>query len=70
VQKELSEMEQELIDTASLNPLTKQLIANGIIHHKSDAVRASAACCLADLLRLYAPKAPYTASELKVSRAA
>lgn len=31
----------------------------------SRGVKAYAACCLADLLRLYAPDAPYTADELR-----
>ncbi|PWN42791.1 hypothetical protein IE81DRAFT_289632 [Ceraceosorus guamensis] len=65
LQKELSEMEQEQVDLSSLNPLCKQLIANPLVHHKVDAVKGSAACCLADLLRLYAPQAPYTGAELR-----
>lgn len=31
----------------------------------SRGVKAYAACCLADLLRLYAPDAPYTADDLR-----
>lgn len=31
----------------------------------SRGVKAYAACCLADILRLYAPEAPYTADELR-----
>lgn len=34
----------------------------------SRGVKAYAACCLADLLRLYAPDAPYTPDELRASR--
>lgn len=33
----------------------------------SRGVRAFAACCLADVLRIYAPDAPYTQEELRVS---
>ena len=33
----------------------------------SRGVKAYAACCLADLLRIYAPDAPYTETELRVS---
>lgn len=32
---------------------------------RSRGVKAYAACCLAELLRLYAPDAPYTADELR-----
>lgn len=43
----------------------KQLIDRIILHHKDRGVKAYAACCLADLLRLYAPDAPYTGDELR-----
>ena len=33
----------------------------------SRGVKAYAACCLADILRVYAPDAPYTGDELRVS---
>lgn len=36
------------------------------MRHSSQSVRALAACCLADMLRLYAPDAPYDDPELKV----
>ena len=35
--------------------------------HKDKGVKAYTACCIAELLNIYAPDAPYTAGELKVS---
>lgn len=62
---ELSEMDQELVDVASLNVARKELISTSIMLHKDRGVKAYAACCLADILRLYAPDAPYTQNELR-----
>ncbi|KAK1921574.1 armadillo-type protein [Papiliotrema laurentii] len=63
--QKLSVLEQDQTDTKSLAPVTKPLVDNLILHHKDKGIRAFAACCLADLLRLYAPDAPYTAGELR-----
>jgi len=68
VQQELSALEQETVDTNTLNDLCLQLVHPSLTLHKDKSVKASTACCLADTLRLYAPNAPYTADELKVSR--
>ncbi len=62
---ELAEMDQEHVDTHSLSTVRKELIHPTILLHKDKGVKAYAACCLADLLRLYAPDAPYTQSELR-----
>ena len=59
-------MDQETVDTRSLTSVSKDLINTHIYLHRDKGVKAYAACCLADLLRLYAPDAPYTALELKV----
>lgn len=61
----LKELEQDGTDLKSLNAVHKQLIDRIILHHKDRGVKAYAACCLADLLRLYAPDAPYTGDELR-----
>jgi sister chromatid cohesion protein PDS5 len=63
--QELAEIEQERVDTKSLSSVRKDLIQPQILLHKDKGVKAYAACCLADLLRLYAPDAPYTADELR-----
>jgi sister-chromatid-cohesion protein PDS5 len=62
---ELAEMDQELVDVKSLGNARKELISTSILLHKDRGVKAFAACCLADILRLYAPDAPYTQPELR-----
>ncbi|ORX33887.1 armadillo-type protein [Kockovaella imperatae] len=63
--QKLSTLEQDLTDKKSLDPICRPLIHNTILHHKDRGVKAYAACCLADLLRLYAPDAPYNERELR-----
>ncbi|KAG0379601.1 hypothetical protein BGX24_012558 [Mortierella sp. AD032] len=65
LQTELKELEQETVDTKSLSSVTKQLIDSSIVNHKDKGVRIYAACCIADMLRLYAPDAPYNNTQLK-----
>lgn len=62
---ELADMDQELVDVSTLNAVRKELISTSIMLHKDRGVKAYAACCLADILRLYAPDAPYTHTELR-----
>jgi sister-chromatid-cohesion protein PDS5 len=63
--EELAMLEQGSVDTASLNAVRKELITAHLILHKDKGVKAHVACCLAEILRLYAPDAPYTAPELR-----
>lgn len=67
--EELAEIDQELIVTSSLDTVAKDLINHSLLLHKEKGVKAYLACCLADVLRLCAPEAPYTEPEIKVSRA-
>ncbi|KAF9933605.1 hypothetical protein FBU30_005044 [Linnemannia zychae] len=62
---ELKELEQETVDTKSLSAITKQLVESSIVNHKDKGIRIYAACCIADMLRLYAPDAPYNNTQLK-----
>ncbi|KAI9678911.1 MAG: hypothetical protein M1829_001896 [Trizodia sp. TS-e1964] len=62
---ELKEMEQEEIERDSLIKVAKELAGQGLLSHKDKGVRAWTACCLVEILRLCAPNAPYTASQLK-----
>lgn len=64
--KELSGIDQGDVDKDSLVPIAKQLASSGLLTHKEKGVKAWTACCLVDVLRLCAPDAPYTASQLKV----
>lgn len=67
--KELGSLDQEQVDTKSLDKVSKELISTTLLLGKDRGVKAYVACCLADLLRLYAPDAPYTADQLRVSPA-
>lgn len=66
--QELKELDQEDVDRDSLNRAAKELCLPGLLSHKDKGVKAYTACCLADMLRLYAPDAPYTLNQLKVCR--
>jgi sister-chromatid-cohesion protein PDS5 len=57
-------LEQENVDLVSLEPLNGQLLR--LVHHKDKGVLAFVSCLLADILRLYAPNAPFNANELAV----
>ncbi|KAJ7135989.1 cohesin-associated protein Pds5 [Mycena epipterygia] len=63
--RELADLEQELVDVTSLSAVRKELISTTILHHKDRGVKAYTACCLANILRLTAPDAPYTQPELR-----
>jgi len=65
--KELNDTDQEEADRESLIPVAKELAAANLLGHKDKGVRAWTACCTADILRLCAPEAPFTAGHLKVS---
>ncbi|GAA5824892.1 hypothetical protein JCM11251_005384 [Rhodosporidiobolus azoricus] len=61
---ELRDLDQDTVDTASLDGVAKDLIHPGLLLHKDKGVKAFVGCCLVDVLRLYAPDAPYTPKEL------
>ncbi|KIK94536.1 hypothetical protein PAXRUDRAFT_827895 [Paxillus rubicundulus Ve08.2h10] len=62
---ELAELDQELVDVDSLSSVRTQLVNTSLLLHKDRGVKAYTACCLADILRLYAPDAPYTHTVLR-----
>lgn len=62
--EELSTISQENIDLISLDKYSKDLINKKLLRHKDDGIRAFVSCCLSDVLRLYAPNAPYTDVQL------
>ncbi|SCU92079.1 LAFA_0F07866g1_1 [Lachancea sp. 'fantastica'] len=64
LQEELSGLKQEEVNLKSIDKYRTDLINKKILKHKDHGVRAYAACCLSDMLRLYAPDAPYTDKEL------
>ncbi|KAJ1668341.1 Sister chromatid cohesion protein pds5 [Coemansia sp. RSA 1813] len=63
--KELNSLEQETVDTQTLDAVTRQLLAPALLKHKEAGVVSYVTCCIADILRLYAPEAPYSDSEIK-----
>ena len=65
----LAKFEQESVDTTVLSNIRKELISRSLLASKDKAVKALTACCIADILRLFAPDAPYTENELKVLEA-
>lgn len=64
--RELRDMEQEENDRDSFTKVAKELTGHGLLAHKDKGVRAWTACCLVDILKLCAPDAPYTGTQLKV----
>ena len=63
---ELSSIDQDKVDRASLTSITKDLINKKLLKHSNAGVQALTCCCLADILRIYAPDAPYTALQLSL----
>ncbi|KAL2156505.1 hypothetical protein VTH82DRAFT_1250 [Thermothelomyces myriococcoides] len=63
--RELAEMDQETTDTSSLTKVAKEVASHQLLNHKDKGVRAYTACCVVDILRLCAPDAPFTPSQLK-----
>lgn len=61
-------MEQEENERDSFTKVAKDLASPNLLAHKDKSVKAWAACCLVDILRLCAPDAPYTGQQLKVGR--
>ncbi|KFY73322.1 hypothetical protein V499_06585 [Pseudogymnoascus sp. VKM F-103] len=62
---ELAELDQEETDKASLGKVAKELCSPNLLGHKDRGVRAFAAACLVDVLKICAPDAPFTPSQLK-----
>jgi len=64
--EELEKLEQEQVEVSSLLDTAKELCSPNLIGHKDATVRSFVASCLADMLRLHAPDAPYNLNQLKV----
>jgi sister-chromatid-cohesion protein PDS5 len=65
---ELKDMDQEEADRDALTKPAKDLAHSNLLQHKDKGVRAWTACCLADIFRICAPEAPFTAPQLKVGQ--
>lgn len=64
--QELRDYEQEDVVRDTIDSTAKELASQQLLSHKDRGVKAWTAHCLVDVLRLYAPDAPYTPAELKV----
>lgn len=62
--EELSSLTQGDTNLESLKTCTTALVNKKLIKHKDAGVRAFVSCCISDIMRLYAPDAPFTESEL------
>lgn len=49
--------------TPGLDNLAASLVLPGLLHGAPEEVTLLACCCLVDVLRLYAPDAPYNAAQ-------
>ncbi|KAI1143890.1 armadillo-type protein [Hypoxylon sp. FL0543] len=63
--KELVDMDQETVDKESLTHVAKELASPNLLTHREAGVKAFAAACLVDILKLCAPEAPFTPKQLK-----
>ncbi|EOA83478.1 Sister chromatid cohesion protein pds5 [Exserohilum turcicum] len=62
---ELRTVDQEEAHRESLMPVAESLAHQSLLQHKDNGVRAWAVCSIVDMLKLFAPDAPYPASKLK-----
>lgn len=54
-------------DNSAYIPLAEHLVSETFLEHPSRDVQLLAACCIADVFRVFAPDAPYKdAAQLKV----
>jgi sister-chromatid-cohesion protein PDS5 len=65
---ELAALDQDTVDAKSLDKVREKLVNASLLLGKDKGVKAYTCCCLADLLRLYAPDCPYEEKELKVGQ--
>ncbi|KAI5453422.1 Sister chromatid cohesion protein pds5 [Naganishia albida] len=63
--EKLKNLEQDGTDLKSVKPVSQELINNTLLLHKDKGVKAYVACCLVDILRLFAPDAPYNDAQIK-----
>ncbi|RLV93031.1 Sister chromatid cohesion protein PDS5 [Spathaspora sp. JA1] len=54
----------ESIDTADISRIQVDLVNKKLLQHTSVGVQIYVCCCLADVLRLNAPKAPYSTNQI------
>jgi hypothetical protein len=65
-----TEQEDDGSVPAGLDNLASALVTPNMLHSKSGEAQLLVCCCLVDVLRLYAPNAPYDEHQTLVSRVA
>ena len=60
----LSAVDQNTVSPDSYNQIAHDLANKKLLKHQNIGVQAFACCAIADILRIYAPDAPYTPEEL------
>ncbi|EEB09310.1 cohesin-associated protein Pds5 [Schizosaccharomyces japonicus yFS275] len=61
----LVEMDQDFAERDSILSVAHSLVHKNLLSHKDKSVRAYVCCCIVEVLRLCAPDAPYTISQLE-----
>lgn len=61
---ELSAIDQDAIDKSNLMAVKDDLANRKLLKHSNVGVQAYVCCCIADILRICAPDAPFTGGEL------
>ena len=61
----LSSIDQD-VSTKIFDTVAEALIQPSILRHRDEEIRLLAACCLADVMRVYAPDPPYDDETTKV----
>ncbi|CRK41455.1 hypothetical protein BN1723_005144 [Verticillium longisporum] len=64
--EELGTLEQDHVDLESLSHVCEALGQRNLLAHKDQGVRAYTASCIADILQLSAPNAPFTPDQLQM----
>ncbi|CAH6722124.1 sister chromatid cohesion protein Pds5p [[Candida] jaroonii] len=63
---ELTAIDQDAIDLKTLDTIKKDLISHKLLRSNNPGVQAYVCCAISDLLRIYAPDAPFTSSDLSL----
>ncbi|OUM55003.1 hypothetical protein BVG19_g4478 [[Candida] boidinii] len=62
--EELSSIDPDSLDISSVASVKDQLVNKKLLKNANTGIQTLTACCLSDILRIYAPDAPYNAQQL------
>lgn len=65
---ELANIDQDDCPREAITNIARELADSSILGHRDNGVKAWTACCLVEVFRVMAPDAPFTPTQLKVSR--